>query len=86
MAKHEEHQFYCILCGKPGIPLPRRTGFKHESMHRKKMWCPYCKTEINHIEIRTFEEKQKFLEDFENGVYKDEAEESRNCCGNSRVG
>lgn len=86
MAKYEEHQFYCLLCGRPGIPLRRKAGFQHSAMHRKKLYCPYCKTEVNHVEIRNILEKEKFLEDFENGVYKDEAEESRNTCRNSRCG
>ena len=84
MAKYEEHQFYCLLCGRPGIPLRRKSGFLHGAMHRKKLYCPYCKVEVNHVEIRNIDEKEKFLKDFANGVYKDEAEESRAACGNSR--
>ena len=80
MAKYEEHQFYCMLCGRPGIPLRRKIGFQHGALHRKKLYCPYCKTEVNHIEVRNFAEKTEFLENFENGVYKDEAEESRLVC------
>lgn len=86
MAKNESHQFYCLLCGKPGIPLQRRVGFQHGAFHRKKMWCPNCKMEVNHVEIKTLDEKEKFLEDFENGVYKDEAEKSRDFLRDSRVG
>ena len=50
MVKYEEHQFYCLLCGRPGIPLRRKTGFKHEAFHRKKLYCPFCKKEVNHID------------------------------------
>lgn len=86
MAKYEEHQFYCLLCGRPGIPLRRKSGFQHGAMHRKKLYCPYCKVEVNHVEIRNIDEKEKFLEDFVNGVYKDEAEESRDACRDTWVG
>ena len=86
MAKYEEHTFYCLLCGRPGIPLRRKKGFQHGAYHRKKLYCPYCKVEVNHMEIRNFMEKEKFLEDFKNGVYKDEAEESLATCGGSWLG
>lgn len=76
MAKYEEHAFYCLACGKSGIPLRRKVGFQHGALHRKKLYCPWCKTEVNCIEIRNSFEKEKFLEDFKNGVYKDEAENS----------
>ena len=82
----EEHKFYCLLCGREGIPLLRKTGFQRGSLHRKKLYCPYCKVELNHIEIKTLDEEEKFKEDFKNGVYKDEAEESRAFVGNSRLG
>ena len=49
----EEHKFYCLLCGREGIPLLRKTGFQRGSLHRKKLYCPYCKVEVNHIEIKT---------------------------------
>ena len=84
MAKYEEHQFYCLLCGRPGIPLRRKSGFQHGPMHRKKLYCPYCRVQVNHAEIRNTDEKEKFLEDFKNGVYKDEAKRSRDFIGNSR--
>lgn len=83
MAKYEEHKFYCLLCGKAGIPLRRNVGFKHGALHRKKLYCPYCKTEVNHIEIQNLEEEIRFKEDFAKGVYKNEAEESCNFLRNS---
>ena len=86
MAKYEEHKFYCLLCGRAGIPLPRRKSFQHGAFHRKKLYCPYCKVEVNHIEIKNLEQEKKFLKNFENGVYKDEAEESLAACGGSRLG
>lgn len=82
MAKYEEHQCYCMLCGKAGIPIRRKQGFQHQALHRKKLYCPYCKTVVNHIEVRTFEEKEKFLQDFRAGLYKQEAEISLGVCKN----
>ena len=71
-----EHSFYCIKCGNKGIPLMRKQGFQHGKMHRKKLYCIHCKQEINHVECKTYEEVEEFRINFENGVYKDEAEES----------
>lgn len=84
MAKYEEHEFYCMLCGKPGIPIRRKSGHLHGAFHKKKLYCPYCKTEVNHIEVRNYEEKQKFLTNFENGVYQDEAKASCDFVRSSR--
>ena len=70
------HDFYCINCGNKGIELIRKQGFKHEKMHRKKLYCVHCKCEVNHIECKTFDEVEEFRENFANGVYKDEAKES----------
>ena len=76
MAKYESHDFYCINCGNKGLPVFRNNGRLHSSFHRKKLWCCYCKTECNHIEIRNQEEKETFMEAFNNGEYKEEANES----------
>lgn len=72
---YAEHSFYCINCGNKGIPIARNQGFKHKKMHRKKLYCVHCRTEINHIECRTFDEVIEFKENFMNGVYKDEAKD-----------
>ena len=76
MGKYEEHEFYCINCGHATIPLAREKGHKHKAFHRKKLYCPWCKQTCNCIEIRNLAEKEKFLEDFERGVYKNEAADS----------
>lgn len=74
--------FYCLRCAGKGIPLPRRESLQHEAFHRKKLWCCACKTMVNHIEIRTYDELLEFQENWENGVYANEAEESlRHCEG-----
>ena len=79
MAKQKafnEHSFYCINCGNKGIPLMRQRGFQHGKMHRKKLYCPTCRQEVNHIECKTMDDVEEFRYNFENGVYKDEAEVS----------
>jgi hypothetical protein len=75
-SKTIEHSFYCMKCGQKGIPLARKEGYQHKSFHRKKMYCVFCKQEVNHIECKNYEEIMKFKEDFESGVFVDEAEES----------
>lgn len=82
---YAEHSFYCINCGNRGIPLSRPQGFKHEKMHRKKLYCIHCKQEVNHVECKTFDEIQEFKDNFENGVYKNEAKESLCACGTARL-
>lgn len=76
MRGYREHKFYCINCGKEGMPLMRQIGHQHESFHRKKLYCPWCKKEVNHVELKTQEDILQFKEDFEKGLYKEEAEES----------
>lgn len=85
MAKIEIHDFYCLNCGNH-IPIPRKTNKMREKFHRKKLYCPFCRLKINMVEIRNFEEKEQFLEDFRNGVFEDEKKESLDYIGNSRIG
>lgn len=70
------HDFYCIRCGNKGISLMRKQGYKHSKMHRKKLYCPFCKEEVNHVECKNMEDVEEFRLNFEKGVYKNEAEES----------
>ena len=79
-------EFYCTCCGRKGIPIPRKKGSEREAGHLKKLYCIYCKEEVNHIECRTPEEVEEFKENFENGVYKDEAKESLDYVRSSRIG
>lgn len=83
---YETHKFYCMNCGRQGIPIARKRGHLHKSAHRKKLYCIWCKCEVNHMEIRNAEEEAEFLENFKNGVYKDEVADSLAVCGNSRLG
>lgn len=72
----ELHDFYCLKCGNKGIGVFRNVGFQRERFHRKRLYCPFCKEEVNHIECKTYEEVQIFKDTFERGEFKDEAEES----------
>lgn len=78
------HDFYCLKCGRKGIPIQRSRGHMREKGHRKKLYCMYCRQEVNHIEIFNQAQLEKFQEDFRNGVYENEAEESINTCRSAR--
>ena len=70
MAQMTSHDFYCMKCGNKGIPLSRKTGHQHSKFHRKKLYCVYCKEEVNHVECRNM------MEDYKNGLFAEEAEAS----------
>lgn len=76
----ESHDFYCLRCGKKGIPIARKRSKLKEPLHRKKLYCLNCKIEVNHIECKTETEVKQFKEDFANGVYKAEANASAKHC------
>ena len=76
MRNYTEHKFYCMNCGRVGIPLMRPDSRRHERHHRKKLFCLTCKTEVNHIECSNSDEVKEFLTNFKEGVYKNEAEAS----------
>jgi hypothetical protein len=86
MARYEEHNFYCMNCGRSGVPIRRPSGHKHSVDHRKKLYCPWCKIEVNHIECSTEEEIADFKERFNRGEFVDEAKESMDYCRVSGVG
>lgn len=71
-----ENIFFCMRCGNRGIPIARKESKRKEQFHRKKLYCRFCKEEVNHIECRNLEEIELFKENFKNGVYIDEAETS----------
>ena len=66
-------EFWCIRCGKKGIPVRRKRSGIREKGHRKKLYCIYCRQQVNHVETRNEEEARQFREDFGNGKYKEEA-------------
>ena len=70
-------EFWCISCGKKGIPIVRKHGRTREKGHRKGLYCVNCRAVINHVETRNEEEKRKFLEDFAAGRFAEEAERSK---------
>lgn len=81
-----DNSFFCMRCGNRGIPLARKESKRREQFHRKKLYCRFCKEEVNHIECRNLDEIEAFRENFEKGVYIDEAEASVAYVRNSRVG
>lgn len=69
--------FYCTECGNKGIPLARTLWQQREAGHLKILYCPYCRKDVNFVEVRpmspyTFEDfKIEFIEgNFENGQRK----------------
>mgnify|MGYP004637869535 CR=1 FL=1 len=68
------HDFYCINCGNKSYTLPRKTSKLKEQFHRKVLFCPCCKKDINHVECRNEEEVKEFKEAYDNGEYIAEAE------------
>lgn len=80
------NSFYCLNCGNKVYELPRNRGFLHEKGHRKRLYCPTCKIECNCLECNNDEEIFQFKEDYANGIYKDEAEESIKHCAAAQEG
>ena len=76
MSGYEQHTFWCIKCGNRGLDIQRKVNHKHSKHHRKKLWCPWCKMEINHIECRNDEEVKEFKENWQAGLYQKELKES----------
>ena len=81
----EQHQFYCINCGQAGIPLMRRKNRQRERFHRKVLYCYHCQQDVNHIECKNEADIYIFTENFRNGVYKHEAEESMAFMRNTKL-
>lgn len=57
MPKNKEtttSEFYCTRCGKKGIPIARKIGKQREAGHLKRLYCPFCREEVNHAEVRPF--------------------------------
>ena len=70
----EEHDFYCVKCGNKGIPIMRRGGNFREAGHLKKLYCLFCKKEINHVECLPFSKYtyEDFKLEFENNNFDEE--------------
>jgi hypothetical protein len=72
--KMTQSRFFCTQCGKEGIPILRKVAHQRENRHLKKLYCTYCKEEINHAEVRegssyTYED---FVEEFNLGRFKND--------------
>lgn len=74
------HSFYCLNCGREGIPLGRKKSMQHEKFHRKRLYCPWCKASVNHIEVRSQDELDEFMSEFNEGAFQNEAIESMQHC------
>lgn len=70
------NDFYCLSCGSKSFSLPRSAGKGHEAFHRKRLYCPNCKREVNHIECRNDEEAYEFRLAYEMGEFVAEAVDS----------
>ena len=53
--------FYCTKCGNQGIPISRKNGSRRGYQHLKKLYCIYCKEEVNHIEVRDIDNKEDVI-------------------------
>lgn len=76
MASYLTNKFFCLNCGHESIPIARSRGHQKERFHRKKLYCPFCKNIVNHIECKTMEDVEIFKQNFEKGLYINEAQES----------
>ena len=68
----ETHEFYCTCCGNRGIPIARNTASQRGRGHLKKLYCIYCKKEVNHYECYNQKDVEKFKRKFENGDFIEE--------------
>ena len=76
MNAYEQHKFFCIQCAREGLPIQRKINHKYGKHHMKKLWCPWCKMEINHIECRNDQEIREFKENYAAGKYINDLNES----------
>lgn len=79
----EKHRFFCVNCGKEGLPVYRSKAQQRGKLHRKRLYCIYCGQDVNMVECYDDEDIEKFKRDFERGVYQDEAKESIVHCSGS---
>lgn len=61
------HQFMCPICGQKTIPIARKTSQKRSRGHRKWLYCPWCKKNVNTYECRNEIELMEFNEKFASG-------------------
>lgn len=49
--KIHHSRLFCTKCGHEGIGVPRKPHGAREQGHLKKMYCIFCKEEVNHAEV-----------------------------------
>ena len=54
----------------------RERGKRRKPGHRKVLYCVFCKMPINHVETRNEDEAKQFRDDFNAGLFTEEAEQS----------
>lgn len=71
--KMSQSRFFCTECGREGLPVMRSKGQMREPGHLKKLYCIYCKKEVNHVEIREIGgyTEEDFKREYELGRFKD---------------
>lgn len=45
-------RFICLHCLKEGIGGIQRGGHQREKSHIKDLYCPFCRSEYKHLEVR----------------------------------
>lgn len=82
--------FYCVKCGKRGIPIPRKGNGFRAAGHLKKLYCVFCGEETNHCEIRPVGHYilADFQEEFELGRFTEDGQRVETAdlerCGNRK--
>lgn len=74
------NDFYCLKCGQRSYSLPRPTSRQRKDGHFKKLYCPNCKIQVNHIEIKNQEQSKEFMAAFLAGSYYEAAAASELYC------
>jgi len=76
MGKHSVtmSDFYCVHCGKAGLPVWRRKGGARKDGHLKTLFCIFCGKETNHVECKpnTPYNYEDFKLEFEYGNFTEE--------------
>lgn len=66
--KMDFNYFYCPTCGQRGYELPRPSGHRREKFHRKWLYCPHCRKQVNMIECKDDEDIYEFKIQFAKGA------------------
>lgn len=71
---NNEHIFFCTQCGRQGIPICRKKSKMKEGGHLKKLYCLYCKKEINHVECIEYSDydAEMFRREYQAGNFKED--------------